>query len=514
MSEISKYLNIADSFLAGKETTVEMLKSNSDLSYKILNGFEITDKAIIQSKLDGSIIKNCKVTNANFSRCDLNVVRVENCVFTNVDFSAADIMSSIFSNCRFIHCNFDEAHISDCDFINSHFKKSTMTNCSFLKSIIKDSVFSETDFESSTMLLNKYYSTSFSNMTLGNCTFEYHIMRDCMFDSVTLNTDCLAYLYGCTENQLKTVKLLFLGKEIPESYRIDKDFIEELFQGFIEKHWYLGALLLKMNFRVTSIYDSLSLIIELLIQQNSYGFLLKADELRFIINILLEQDSNGELPSLALDNFINRINNIIDHSLDKNKLVLSDLMNAALKLKTEHDNSIYELCSLLEENIEAYAELFFHERPEVDPEIFFDDLNSWSSSDIKIQEYRKGSFIVIIVCGVYALCKLLALLRDLTGNPVEVYKNGILLKEIIASSKYRKQLKVSVLAEAVKESEEANDKDVKINLTTSSFTMSTSQAQMFSYITSSTNYGGYGKDNFNRIDIKEIDNLQQFRTTY
>lgn len=514
MSEISKYLNIADSFLVGKETTVDMLKSNSDLSYKILNGFEITDKAIIQSKLDGSIIKNCKMTNANFSRCDLNAVRVENSVFMNVDFSAADIMSSIFSNCQFINCDFDEAHISDCDFINSHFRKSTMTNCSFLKSIIKDSLFSETDFESSTMLLNKYYSTSFSNMILGNCTFEYHIMRDCVFDSVTLNTDCLAYLYGCTENQLKTVRLLFLGKEIPESYQIDKDFIEELFQGFIEKHWYLGALLLKMNFRITSIYDSLNLIIELLIQQNNYGFLLKTDELRFIIDILYEQDSNGELPSLALRNFINRINDVINHSLDKNKLILSDLMNAALKLKTEHDNNICELCSMLKEKTDAYAELFFLERPEVDPKIFFDDLNSWSSSDIRIQEYRKGSFIVIVVCGVYALCKLLTLLRDLTGNPVEVYKNGVLLKEIIASSKYRKQLKKSVLAEAVKEDEEADDKNTKISLTANSFAMTTSQAQIFSYITTSTSYGGYGKDNFNRIDIKEIDKPEQFNTTY
>jgi uncharacterized protein YjbI with pentapeptide repeats len=500
MSEISKYLNIADSFLSGKETTIDMLKSNSDLSYRILNGVEITDKAIIQSKLDGSIMKNCKITNTNFSRCDLNAVRVENCIFTDIDFSAADIMSSIFSNCQFVNCDFDEAHISDCDFINSHFKKTTMTNCSFLKSVIKDSLFSETDIESSTMLLNKYYSTSFNNMILGNCTFEYHIMRDCTFHSVTLNTDCLAYLYGCTENQLKTVKLLFLGKEIPQRHRIDKAFIEKLFLGFIEKHWYLGALLLKMNFRVTSIYDSLNLIIELLIQQNNYGFLLKADELRFIINILYEQDSNGELPSLALGNFINRINNAMENSLNKNKLILSDLMNAALGIKNEHDKDIYELCSALEEKTEAYAELFFHEKPDVDPEVFFADVNLWSSSDIKIQEYRKGSFIVIIACGIYALCKLLGLLRDLTGNPVEVYKNGVLLKEIIANSKYRKQLKKSVLAEALKEGEKVDHKNIKISLTASNSTMTSSL--LFSYITTSTNCGGYGKDNFNRIDIK------------
>jgi uncharacterized protein YjbI with pentapeptide repeats len=504
MDDISKYLNINSNSLSRRDATIDQLISNTDLSYKILNGLEITEKTIIQSKLDGSIIKNCKIQNADFSRSDLNAVRVENCLFSNVDFSLADIMSSVFSNCEFIDCNFKEAHISDCDFINSKFIKSSMTNCSFLKSVVRNSSFTETNFERSTMLLNKYHCTSFYNMSLGNCTFEYHIMRDCTFSSVTLNTDSLAYLYGCTLEQLKSANLMFLGKEVSEEYQINTKLIEELFQAFVEKHWYLGALFLKMNFRATSIYNSLNLIIDLIVKQNNYGFLLKADELLFIINILREQENNGELPLLVLENYIEKINSVLNNSLDKNKDVLSNLMNTAIQLKVIQEQKLLEQYSIFDDDLENSVELVFNKKPEIDPEKFFADISRCYSTEIKIIGYKDGSFIIKAICTTFAICKILELIKSLTGNVIEIYKNSVVLREMVTNPDYRKQLERTALSKAIEGAENSEFKMISIDslVTFNNTIVNSSKAQVFSYLTELPDYGGYGNNNFYKIDIK------------
>jgi uncharacterized protein YjbI with pentapeptide repeats len=501
----SESLNLNNTKLGGQVATLNILKSNSDLSYCFLNSLEVVDKKIIQSKLDGSIIKNCKFKNTNLSRSDLNAVRVENCLFFNVDFSSTDIMSSIFSNCEFVNCNFGDAHISDCDFASSKFESSTFVSCSFLKSTIKDSSFSMTLFERSTNVLNKYYNTSFNNMSLGNCTFEYHIMKNCFFDSVTLNTDSLAYLYGCTMQQLNHINLIFLGNKIEYQNKIDVLFIDELFNRFVEKHWFLGAFLLKMNFNLTSIYNSLDLIIELFIKQNELGFLMKVDELQFLINIFYELKNNGELSILTLENYISKIETMSDNLLEKNKSLLLNLKNTAIQLKNIHEEELYALYNLLNKNRQTKAELIFKEKPRISPEQFFSDINNCYSIEIKIHGSREGSFIIEIVCGTVILYKIIEVIKNLTGNPIEIYKNGVVLKELIRSREFRKKIKKGVLDEVInKSSKEPNNKNRNnVSITVINAITISSASYWFPYLINASDSGGYGSNNLHKINIED-----------
>jgi uncharacterized protein YjbI with pentapeptide repeats len=495
-------LNIYYSKLEGQLATLDTLKSNSDLSYRFIDGIDVNDKKIVQSKLDGSIIKNCRFKNTDLSRSDLNTIRVENCLFFFVDFSSTDIMSSIFSNCKFVNCIFDDAHISDCDFVGSRFESSSFTNCSFLRSTLKNSYFEKTSFDQSTNVLNKYYDTSFSHMSLGNCTFEYHVMNNCLFDDVTLNTDSLAFLYGCTTQQLNHVDLIFLGNKISGQYKIDAPFISDLFNRFIDKHWFLGAFLLKMNFKQTSVYNSLDLIIELFIRQNEIGFLMKANEIQFLINIFNELKESGELPILILDNYIAKIEEMTDNISDKNKALLINLKNNAMLLKSVQEEELFILNSILITYEQVKAEFIFKEKPSISPEQFLTDINNCFSSNAKILESREGSFIVEIICGGVVLYKIMEVIKNLTGNPVEIYKNGVVLQELIKNREFRKKIKKRTLDEAINKS--INDPNSNKISTTLADTATVSSAfSWFSYLYTTNDSGGYGSNNLFRININD-----------
>jgi len=500
----SESLSLYGSMISGQEISLDTLKSNSDISYRIINNFEVTDKEIIQSKLDGSIIKNCKFIDTNLSKSDLNAVRIENCLFNNVNFSSADIMSSILSNCKFLNCDFKDAQISDCIFTNTNFDSSSFMNCSFLQSSLKHCSFYETSFKSSTIILNKYYETSFNNMSLGNCTFEYHIMRDCEFNSVTLNTDSIAYLYGCTVTQLNNINLIFLGKKIGKRHKIDEQFLDSLFQGFIEKHWFLGAILLKMNFKFTSIYNSLESVLNLFFAQNKAGFLIKANELQFVINILYELKETSKLPILILDNYICKIDSLINKVEIKNQMLLLNLKNIVILLKNLQEEELYSLCDNISvKNQQINAELIFKESPKIAPDKFLSDVCNYYSVEINILGYRKGSYIVTIACSAIVLRKILKLIKDLTGNLLEIYNNVVILKELVTNSNYREEYNKNILNKAINKSDNNEKKqelitNISINIDNSVNVLS--ETQCFSYIVNSIDYGGYGKDNFHRIN--------------
>lgn len=494
-------ININSVKLEGQEATLKILESNSDLSFRFLNNFEITNKEIIQSKLDGSIIKNCRFKDTSLSRSDLNAVRVENSSFFNVDFSSTDITSSVFSNCDFIKCNFNDAHISDCDFVHCKFEYSSFTFCSFLKSTVKNVFFKETLFDNSTNLLNKYYNTSFSNMSLGNCTFEYHIMMNCTFQSLTLNTDSLAYLYGCTMKQLGNVNLLFLGKDYGSQHEINTSFINNLFDGFINKHWFLGAFLLKMNFKLMSVYNCLNLIIELFIKQNELGFLMKTDELQFLTNIFHELNANRELPTLVLENYISKIGEMKDDNLEKNRQLFLNLKNTVIQLKNIQEEGLNNLFNFFELNQQIRGEFVFQEKPNISPEQLFSDINDCYSVNIKIFEIREGSFIVEIICGTAVLIKVLDLIKKLTGNSLEIYKNGVVLTELIKNREFRKGYKKQILNETIKEENLIETKEVAIKNINNSIT-TTSAIDWFPYMINETDSGGYGRNNLYKVNIK------------
>lgn len=498
-SKDSKQVSVDNFALARLDIDINSLVSNSDLSYKIINNVDIIGKKIVQSKLDGCIIKNSNIFESDFSRCDINVARIENCKFVKVDFTSADIISSIFSNCEFIECDFEETHISDCDFINARFNKTKLSNCSFLNSTIRDANFASSDFRSSTIILNKYYDTSFNNMSLGDTTFEYHIMRNCEFNDVIINTDSLAYMYGCKEEQLHSVKLIFLGNLIEKDYRLDSGFFNELFEGLVAKHWYLAAILLKMNYKFISIYDGLNTILELFIKQDCAGFILKGDELKYVINILNEQHIMGELPSSILHIFIKRLKSINNKSVTKNRDILESLYITSSKLKDIQDAEIYTVSKFFNDNFAndtITAELVFKEKPLFEPYIFFSCINQQTDTNIRIVRERKGSYIVTIICTSYAIGQILKFIKYLTGNSLEIYKNGVIIKELLTNKEFRSKYNMKVLNDLIDVGTKRNGNqhthvaiNQKINIA------------MFVDVIKSHDCGGYNHNNLSKLDI-------------
>lgn len=499
MDNTSRQVSVKNFALARLDIDVNSLVSNSDLSYKIINHVDIIGKKVVQSKLDGSIIKNSNIIKSDFSRCDINVARIENCTFVNVDFTSADIISSIFSNCEFIECNFEESHISDCDFINVKFDKTKLSNCSFLNSTIRRANFISSDFSSSTIVLNKYYDTSFNNMSLGDTTFEYHIMRNCEFNNVIMNTDSLAYMYGCEKEQLHSVKLIFLGNLIDEDYQFDSIFFNQLFEGLVAKHWYLAALLLRMNYKFISIYEGLNMILELFIKQDSAGFIIKGDELKYLINILNEQHTMGELPSSILCIYIERLKSINNNSVTKNREILENLYITASKLKDIQDVEIYNISKFLEDNFTnetITAELVFKEKPLMDPYRFFSCINQQSDSNIRIVHERIGSYIVTIICTSYAIGQILKFIKYLTGNSLEIYKNGVAIIELLTNKEFRRKHKKKVLNDFIDIGSQSNKPQhihVAINQNIN--------IAVFTDVIKSHDCGGYNHNNISKIDI-------------
>lgn len=236
-------------------------------------------------------------------------------------------------------------------------------------------------------------------------------------------------------------------------------------------------------------------------KQDHLGFILKGDELRYVINILYEQHFTGELPTSILEIFIQNLN-VVSSITKKNEEVLEELGIAASKLKDIQDNEIYVKCKILENNISSgniRAELIFKERPIISPNVFFSYINQQCNSKITIVGERKGSYILTIICTAYGIGQIFKFLKYLTGNSLEICKNGIIIKELITNKEFRDKYKKQVINDTLNTNNKGTiDQQAGITINK---TINNVESSVFANIIKSPNYGGYDHDNLCKINI-------------
>ncbi len=419
------------------------LKSHADISYRIVADITIENKTAEQSIFDGSIFRNSFVTNTNLSRGDFKAVIFEKCFFKDVSFSSSDIQSSIFANCEFINCDFEDAHIEDCQFENSTFQLCQFDNSSFLNSKIIGTTYNSCGFDTSSNILNEFRKTTFIDTSLANCTFNFHIMKECIFKDVVLNADSIAYIFGCTYENLKNASFVFLGQRDDNKYEINEEFIQNTIELFIQKHWFLGASFMAMNFNIKSNFTCLSEVMNIILQYVKSGFLLKKDEITYFKRVLSELKNENLLPQANLINLLKELQTLIQNlNAEKNELILIDLYNHCYFLNQEIYSELESLQHCFTKDEILQVELIFKEEPNLDfAELMYRiSVNQGLSLSYKEIKREKGSFLMYFEIASLLLVSFLSILKFLTGASLKVLKDFILISAILSNKDVRKRL--------------------------------------------------------------------------
>lgn len=296
-------INPTDSAISPFSPAAELsqnLSPRMDLTYRKIENLNVKEVDINQSLLTGSLIRGSSFHNTNFSRSDLDGMRVENTIFVECDFTSCDFRSNIFSNCRFKSCLLNSTFIDDCEFQtcefdNCSFTVGSLTRCRFQKSSLRSC-----DLRQTTFLHNKFYGSAISDMVFGDCALQYIILRDCDLTKVTLAAESIGALFGLTREQLSSAKIIYLGEE--EQIPLDSEVLFLLLEEYQKRNWYVGELVLSVNFGLTSTLSAFDKYFSFAYKRFAeFGFT-NGDELEFLGDLFHELAHLERLPLMTLLN--------------------------------------------------------------------------------------------------------------------------------------------------------------------------------------------------------------------
>ena len=429
------------------DKVINFLKPKIDLTYRILEEFTLIGQNITQSLVNGTILRNCRFIDINFSRCDFDGAIFDNCTFTKCKFNDAQFIGAAVSACEFNDCLFIGLHVVDCSFDSVKFTQcdmsgSVFTGCEFFTSKLSDTLLSK-----STIILNKYYSCEFINMILGDCTFSMHIVEDCSFENSSINADTLGLLFGLSEDNIKKIKIHYLGQSV--QFVENQNLIEDILSEYQSRSWILTYYIASYNFNTIDSFAFCVGISNTLEVFTSKQLLIKRDDAEFIVQILRAQFSKNELPWLCVlrlkdemrrllhdlegkdHSIINRKNNSVLFVFYNNMCLLSEQFQTALVCATDDLSSHVN-------DIGIIARFTFKNKPETSLEGFFKEILAASTistcqSTVTISQ-EKGSFIEILQTSIYALVLFQIVLYLLDGCLVQATKIRSRLQGLVGSN--------------------------------------------------------------------------------
>jgi uncharacterized protein YjbI with pentapeptide repeats len=272
----------------------------SDLTHRKLQGLTLTDANLRQSLFTGSLIRDCVFTRVIFKRSDLDGLRIERSTFVECDLSSCDYRSIVFARCTFKSCDFNTSFIDDCEFhlcelIDCNFSDCSLTRCRFIQSSL-----AACNVTMATLLHNKLYDSTLSDMVLGDCSLLYCIVRNCTLKRVSINAESIGAIFGLRRDQLEQLEIIYLGEK--QAIPSDTDIVELINDEYRRRAWYIGQLVIEIGFGTVPTVSAFSAYMD-----HSRGRFVelgfaKGEELDFLGDVLQELDSLGRLPLLtALD---------------------------------------------------------------------------------------------------------------------------------------------------------------------------------------------------------------------
>ena len=427
----SRLKSTHDQSEVGDKVVLSDLGPRSDLTYRRIFDLTVSGVDLRQSLLTGSFIRRGAWTQMRFQRSDLDGIRAEQSTFIECDFSTCDIRSSHFIECKFDSCIFADSFIDDCDFdrcdlSDCSFRGSSLTQCRFWDSRIAQCAISP-----GTFLHNRLYNCRIEDMLLGDATISYIILRDCKLARVTINAESIGAMFGLTRDQVQSSKLVYLGKE--QTVPPEIDVTEVVSQEYRKRRWYIGELVLALNFDLLSAVGAFKTYWSKSRPRFSEMGFAKGDEIQFIGDILEELSSREKLPLLALMNTLESCSALTSEFKVRNRPSSASADDAIRTLAgrasllaglslNRLDDGIPELASA-KEDVPLLLNATFKERPAI---TVSELLNSIAASSFDVVEKsclirsEAGSYREVVSTTLFSVVALQIFLFLINGCIVQV----------------------------------------------------------------------------------------------
>lgn len=279
-----------------------LFSRRSDLTYRRIEGVKVSEADMHMSLLTGCLIRDSVFTKVLLTRSDLDGMRAEKTRFADCDFTSTDLRSCVFVGCSFDRCIFsgsfiDDCWFQDCEVSNCTLEISTLSHCDF-----RGTTFREGKITRASFLNSNLHNCRIANLNLGDCTINYIILRSCEIVDVVVSAESIGGILGVTREQLDQFKLSYLGEQepIPEG----ADLVESIYQQYRQRKWYLGQLVLSLNFNLVSTLAAFDAYLALSYKRFTELGFVKGEELDFVGNIVEELAALDRFPLLTAFNLL------------------------------------------------------------------------------------------------------------------------------------------------------------------------------------------------------------------
>lgn len=404
--------------IIGPISTSELAKyfsQRSDLTYRRLEGLNVSDSDVYRSLFTGSLIRDCVFTRVIFTRSDLDGLRVERSIFIECNFTSCDIRSSIFTRCTFQSCNFNSTFIDDCEmqlceFIECSFEGAILSRCRF-----QDTSLAACILTRGSILHNKFYNATISDMVLGDCTLLYIILRDCNLLRISIAAESVGAIFGLTKEQIFQANIIYLGNEEPVPQGVEVlSLISEEYQ---KRRWYIGQLVLAVNFQLTSTISAFDSYFLLTYDRFSELGFTKGDELEFLGDLIQELAVLNRLPFLTAlsvlewcttleDAFRQNNQDLPESSKDSLHTLAARITLLTNSLLDKLEQSLPEI-EFKENDRFMYIRVAFDEKPSVPLTNLLNSISAASNLGVGQASYlvrtEKGSYIEIVCTTLFSI---------------------------------------------------------------------------------------------------------------
>jgi hypothetical protein len=239
-------------------------------------------------------------------------------------------------------------------------------------------------------------------------------------------------LYGLSLDSLDNFQLIYLGEsqDKPEGENLPTI----LFEEYVRRGWAMGAMVLALNFRRTSVVLALHGYFESVRKDIEEGRPVKTDELDFLLEILKDLREEDRLPLMNLLQIVEGVPSL-ERLLTRSGGAHTNRQRSALRRFGGEALMLLNgmLDSLAESNVQQVItspdlpillRVTFHRKPKADLEVILDGLRVLSRLDARYptKRYRsgRGSYVEILSTGIISLAGLQLMLYLANGCLIQV----------------------------------------------------------------------------------------------
>ena len=262
-----------------------------------------------------SDIDNCKIErltfyNCCFDRSSLTCIRAKDCVFEQCEFRNVDLISGDFAQCVFRSCDFSLANIGDNMFYQCEFNASNFTGAAIKENEFVHASFVGISLRGSETTLNTFRQTSVLNSEFGNCTVDYNIVEECLFQDSSLNVETLGTFFGFDLNSLHNCRFLSLGEESLESNQ--ETLFDNIRSQFEREGRYIEVFIIDINRSLNNLIPGTEQLCAQIKGKLLAGSFVPSNQLQFLFNVFKELYRRKHLSFLALHYLKNGIQDILE----------------------------------------------------------------------------------------------------------------------------------------------------------------------------------------------------------